>query len=187
MSETVRVWDLYVRIFHWSLVTVIFTALLTEDDLLDVHVIAGYAAGVLIASRIVWGLVGPKHARFTDFVYTPKNVLAYLKGMLAWNSPRHLGHSPAGGAMVVILLILITLIVASGIAAYGAEENAGPLASYFADSSRASRKLLGGVHELLSNLLWVAIIVHLGGVLLSSLQHKENLVRSMITGLKRKD
>ncbi len=187
MSEMVRVWDLYVRIFHWSLVTVIFTALLTEDDLLSIHVIAGYAAGVLIASRVVWGLVGPKHARFSDFVYKPKDVMAYLKGMMTRTSPRHLGHSPAGGAMVIVLLILIALIVASGLAAYGAEENAGPLASYFGGSGRVTRKLLGGVHELLSNLLWVAIIMHLGGVFIMSLLHRENLVRSMITGFKRKD
>lgn len=185
MTDTVRVWDLFVRVFHWSLVIVIFTALLTEDDLLTVHTIAGYIAGGLIVSRIIWGLVGPKHARFTDFVYSPKTVIAYIKGMASRRSQRYLGHSPAGGAMIIVLMILIALIVITGMAAYGAEENAGPLAAYFADSSRATRSLLGELHEILANMLWVAIIMHVGGVVFSSLAHRENLVRSMISGRKR--
>jgi len=186
MTETVRVWDLFVRLFHWSLVATVFISLFTEDDMLSLHSIAGYAAGVLIVARVIWGIIGPRHARFSDFVYSPAAVVAYLKGLMTRTAPRYLGHSPAGGAMILVLMVVIALTALTGVASYGAEEHAGPLAAYFADSGRATRSTLAVIHQGLANVLWVAIILHLGGVVYTSLVHRENLVRAMFSGDKRK-
>ena len=97
---TVHVWDRAVRVFHWTLAAAFFLAYFTEDDLLAIHVWTGYLIGGLIVLRLVWGLVGPRHARFSDFVTTPVTAWRYFIAMIPLRSRRHLGHSPAGGMMV---------------------------------------------------------------------------------------
>ena len=179
MPENVRVWDIFVRIFHWSLVTSVFVTLFTEDDLLDLHILAGYGAGLLIVARIVWGLVGPPYARFSNFIYAPAEVISYLSGLRTRAAPRYLGHSPAGGAMVIVLMIVVVLLVTTGLASYGAEENLGPLAAYFADSDRLTRSILAEIHQGLANALWLLIALHIGGVIYIGFVHRENLVRAM--------
>ncbi len=142
------VWDPFVRIFHWGLVAAFAVAYLTEDDLLDVHVWAGYIVGGLILARLVWGFTGPRHARFSDFVSGPGTSLRYIRDMLLFRGERHLGHSPGGGAMVILLLILIAATVVTGLIVYGGEEQAGPLAGIVSASdgrkpggrARASRQ-----------------------------------------------
>ena len=186
MKENVRVWDLFVRIFHWSLMVVVFVTLLTEDDLLDLHVFAGYGAGLLIMARIIWGLVGPKFARFSNFVYAPATVISYLKDLRNRDASRYLGHSPAGGAMVIALMILVLLIVVTGLASYAAEHSAGPLAAYLSGSPRLIRNVLSEIHQGLAGALWALIALHVGGVIYAGVFHHENLIRSMLTGLKRK-
>ena len=116
-AATVKVWDPFVRIFHWGLVAGFTVAYVTEDDLLTPHIWAGYLVGALIALRLPWGLIGPRHARFSDFVYRPRNVAAYLGDMLGFRARRCLGHSPAGGAMIVALLVVVAATVITGIAA----------------------------------------------------------------------
>ena len=105
MNDTIKVWDPLVRVFHWSLAAGFFTAYLTADEWRKLHVYAGYLIAGLVAFRVVWGLVGSRHARFTDFVAGPKAVGRYLLQLLQGRSPRYLGHNPAGGAMVVALLV----------------------------------------------------------------------------------
>ena len=129
-TQFVRVWDPLVRLFHLSLATAVLIAFLTEDDLLGLHLVAGYTVLVLIGVRLVWGLIGPRHARWSDFVRGPRATLAYLKDALKGRAARHLGHNPAGAAMVVALLLGLTTTALSGMAvlgASGAERAPGPI------------------------------------------------------------
>src|SRR4026207_2551341 len=104
-SAEVKVWDLFVRMSHWTLALTFFIAYFTEDEALTVHVWAGYLVGILVILRVLWGFVGPQRARFADFVYAPRTVVGYLFNLLRVRARRYLGHSPAGGAMVIALLI----------------------------------------------------------------------------------
>jgi cytochrome b len=110
----VRVWDPFVRVFHWSLVALFAVAFATGDEWMKAHVLAGYGIAVLVALRIIWGLVGSRHARFSDFVRGPSATLEYLEDTLKLNARRYLGHNPAGGAMVVTLLAALAIIVSTG-------------------------------------------------------------------------
>ena len=98
-------WDAFVRLFHWSVAVGFFVAYFTEDGPLTLHVWAGYVVGVLVVLRIVWGFIGPEHARFSSFIFPPGTVLRYLWDLLLGRAKRYLGHSPGGGAMVLVLLI----------------------------------------------------------------------------------
>lgn len=184
-QEQVRVWDPLVRLFHWSLVAAFATAFIVEDDLLGVHVWAGYLVLVLIAVRVAWGFVGSPHARFTDFVRGPRQVLGYLRESLRLAAPRHLGHNPLGGAMVVALLLLVGFTGLSGMALYGAQELSGPLAGLMSGTPPAVGEALEETHEVLANLTLVFIVAHVAGVLFSSFAHRENLILAMFTGRKR--
>ncbi len=125
--KTVKVWDPYVRFFHWSLVVGIIVQLVTAEDLKNVHATVGYLLIVLLILRILWGFVGSMHARFTDFIFPPAEILAYLKGLIQRNPRRYVGHNPAGGAMVCALLLILMLIALTGLKTLGAEGK-GPLA-----------------------------------------------------------
>jgi cytochrome b len=185
--ERIRVWDPLVRIFHWALVGGFATAFIVEDDLLGVHVWAGYLVLSLIAVRLVWGLIGTRHARFSDFVRKPSEVIAYVRDALQLRAPRYLGHNPAGGAMVIALMIAVTLTGLSGLAVYGAQELSGPLAPMMSALPGSWGHFFEEVHEVMANLTLALIVAHVAGVIFSSLSHRENLIGGMITGLKRKD
>lgn len=193
----VKVWDPFVRFSHWSLAITFFVAYLTEEDVLSLHVWSGYAVGTIVLLRILWGFVGPRHARFSDFLFSAREVWTYLLDLLLLRARRHLGHSPAGGAMVLALLLGLLLLVASGLATYAVEQNAGPLASVMGQSATGAGddkkdrreaeddELWEEVHEFLADLVLLLVLVHIAGVLLASLVLRENLVRSMVTGDKR--
>lgn len=184
--DSIKVWDPLVRLFHWSLAASVATAYIVEDDLLDVHVWAGYLALTLIGVRILWGLIGTRYARFSDFVRPPAEVRAYLMDILRFRARRYLGHNPAGGAMIVALLVTVALTGLSGLALYGAQEFAGPLAPAMRGLSASTAHALEDVHEVLANLTLTLVILHLGGVVFSSLAHRENLIGAMINGYKRR-
>jgi cytochrome b len=186
-AREVRVWDPLVRVFHWSLVAAFATAFIVEDDLLGVHVWAGYLVLALIAVRLVWGFIGTRHARFADFVRGPSTVAGYLGDALRMRAPRYLGHNPAGGAMVVALLILVAATGISGMALYGTQELSGPLAPLMGGLPADWGEGLEETHEVLANLTLVFIVAHVAGVLFSSLSHRENLILAMINGRKRGD
>ncbi len=185
-SKEVTVWDPFVRLFHWTLVLAFFVAWFTEDDWLDLHVWAGYTVLALVLARILWGFVGTRHARFRDFVRPPADVKAFLQQTLAGRAPRYLGHNPAGGAMIVLMLVMLLLVGLTGLAVYGMEEAAGPLAG-LAGAPEWLEDALEEVHEFLANAMLLLVAIHVAGVIVESLIHHENLVRAMITGRKRAD
>jgi len=167
----VTVWDPFVRLFHWSLVGLFAAAYLTGDEWKQAHVLFGYLIISLVGVRVVWGFVGTKHARFSDFVYSPRTTLGFVRESLAMRAKRYIGHNPAGGAMVLALLGAVCGIVASG---YMMTTDAFWGIEWVEDT-----------HEILVNITLGLIVLHVGGVLLASLEHRENLVRSMVTGRKR--
>ena len=209
-SDPVRVWDLFVRISHWVFVVAFVVAYLSEDAL-DVHVPVGYLLGATLALRIVWGFVGSRHARFADFMCTPRKAWHYLRDLLQGRAPRYLGHSPAGAMMIVLLILGLAGTTVSGLALYAAEENAGPLAGWMdrapggqdaagqrvgRDEDRdghrdaanvAAAEYWEEVHELSVNLTLLLVLMHVGGVAWASRVHHENLVFAMITGRKRRE
>ncbi|BAZ94942.1 cytochrome B561 [Thiohalobacter thiocyanaticus] len=183
-SDTIKVWDPLVRVFHWTLVLAFFTAYLTEDDWLDLHTLAGYTVLGLVAFRLLWGLIGTRHARFGDFVKRPHEVLTYIKEVLTLHPRRYLGHNPAGGLMIVLLLASLLATTGFGLAVYAAEEGAGPLAGMLIGVSESTGHLFEEVHEFFANFTLFLVAVHVAGVIVESLLHGENLVRSMVTGRK---
>jgi cytochrome b len=167
----VRVWDLFVRIFHWCLVLSFGLAWLTAKASAFVHQTAGYVAGTLILLRVLWGVAGPGYARFSQFVRDPVAVVHYLISMLRGREPRYVGHNPAGGAMVVTLLALICLTALTG--------------WMMTTDTYFGVEWVEGSHDILADVILVLVFLHVGGVGLASLRHRENLVKAMITGQKR--
>ncbi len=183
-SSTVPVWDLPVRLFHWSLAGTFLLAYLTgENDLEQIHSYLGYTIAGLLLFRLIWGFIGSRHARFADFVPSPGAVLGYFKQAFGHSGKRYLGHNPAGGAMVVALLLTLMLTALSGMALYGATDFAGPMAGWFRGALAAD--VLEELHEGLGQLCLILVGLHLAGVLFSSLAHRENLVKAMFTGRKQ--
>ena len=210
-SETIRatsrpastlVWDPLVRFGHWALVAAFAVAYLSAEEEAGgpdpLHVWGGYVVGVLVVLRVVWGFVGPRHARFSDFVRSPIVALVYFKDLLYGRARRYIGHSPAGGAMVIALLVCLAATVATGLIAYG-EEGKGPLAVVMVtDANEAGSRALaerrggetestiGELHGLMANITVALVVAHIFGVVVASVVHKENLVLAMITGRKRR-
>jgi cytochrome b len=170
-----------VRIFHWTLVAAFSIAYLTEDPLV-VHVWAGYVVGALVAARVFWGFIGPKHARFSDFIYSPAGGLRYTRDLISVRAKRYLGHSPGGGTMVLALLVFLAATVVTGLVVYGGDQQAGPLSGMF---SKETGEAVEELHELVANITLALIFFHVAGVALASFAHHENLLRAMITGYKR--
>ena len=166
-----RVWDPLVRIFHWSMLLAFLTAWFTSHSSDDIHHLAGYAAAALIFLRLLWGFLGTPYARFAQFVRDPGTILRYLRDMASGREARYLGHNPAGGAMV---LALMAAMAATALTGWMMTTDA-----YF------GVEWVGRTHDLVAHGLLVLILVHLGGVVLASLRHRENLVGAMLSGRKR--
>ena len=135
-QELFKVWDLPLRIFHWLLVAGFVIAYLTEDDLLTVHVWAGYLIFGLLLFRLVWGFIGNDYARFSNFLCSPVKSVIYVKDVAALKAKRYLGHNPAGAAMIMLLLFSLLMTSITGFAVYGADQAAGPLANIIESSNK---------------------------------------------------
>jgi cytochrome b len=167
----IRVWDPFVRLFHWTFALSFAVAWISAEDFERLHEAAGYAAGALALARVVWGFVGPGYARFSAFVRPPGAVAAHLKAMLEGSEARFVGHNPAGGAMIVLLLAAMTAAATTG----------WLLTTDWFWGSLAMKR----AHSALAHGLVLLVLAHLAGVALASFRHKENLVRSMVFGDKR--
>jgi cytochrome b len=137
-AETVRVWDPFVRVFHCSLAATVLIDWLTDEPRW-MHVWLGYVAGGLVVLRVIWGFIGPEHARFASFLTGPRAALNYLAGLIRFSSRRYIGHSPGGAAMVVALLIMVSVTAVTGMANLAADQGTGPLAGVIAKVERPPR------------------------------------------------
>jgi cytochrome b len=183
-GRTVKVWDPLVRVFHWGVAGAFALAFATAEELNGVHVNVGYVILALVAARLLWGLVGTRHARFASFVKGPRTVLRYLKDMVLLRAPATVGHNPAAAVMIVALLIALAATGVTGLMLHGAGNAAGPLAGLMAPYG-VLEDPLEDVHEFFAGLTLGLVGFHVAGVLFSSLLHRENLIRAMITGRKR--
>lgn len=182
----VKVWDLPVRLFHWSLVLGFILAYITAEFHAGfLHTWIGYFLCGLLLVRVSWGFLGNQYARFKSFIFTPSETIDYLKSLTKGNPKHYLGHNPAGALMVFALLALLTLIFLTGLITLAVIDFEGPLLflmNYFDDDASY---LVRHLHGWLINFALILIPLHLLGVVAGTIQHKENLVRAMITGKKK--
>ncbi len=206
-KNLIPVWDIFIRIFHWLLVLAFTIAYLSEDDFENLHVYAGYTVLGLISFRLVWGFIGSRYAQFSNFIYSPLEIKAYLSSLLSKKPKHYLGHNPAGGVMIIALLVSLFASTLSGIKIYGVQ-GYGPLADNGMEFSIISEAQAHGdnkhedekkgvkkeeseeeefweeIHEFFSNFTLLLVFVHIAGVIVASRIHGENLIRGMITGKK---
>lgn len=193
----VRVWDPLVRIFHWSLVGAFAVAWLSADEIQPVHEIAGYVVAGLVAFRLVWGIMGSRYARFAQFLKGPGATIAYLGDMARGRERRYLGHNPAGAVMIIALLLTLSGTAFTGWLMEEPDRVAmlpvvpQIVAPALADGANEygergeTEEALEEVHETLANLMLLLVALHVGGVVLASFRHHENLARAMVNGDKR--
>ena len=168
---TVRVWDPVVRFFHWGLIASLTVAWVTRGTWDQVHKFAGYAMAVLLVIRLIWGFAGSTHARFSDFVKTPRTTLGYMRAMMRGRAPRQLGHNPPGAAMILALMVLLAAIVITG--------HMMTTNTYFGVD------WVENAHKFTTYIVLGLASLHIAGVLFSSLEHRENLIAAMVSGRKR--
>jgi len=170
MSNRILVWDVPTRMFHWLLVLAFTVAFLTAESerTRDIHVVFGYILLGLLAFRLIWGFIGTRYARFGSFLFGPGEVAAYVKSLVKRKPAHYVGHNPAGSMAIWLLLLLGVASGVSGVMVY--EEVGGDV--------------LEEIHDLVSYAMLGVVAVHILGVLVSSVMHRENLVRAMITGYK---
>jgi cytochrome b len=183
-SATVKVWDILVRVMHWGLVAAFAVAHLSAEEehhgayeghsggpleAAPLHELAGYVILGIVLTRIVWGLIGTKHARFTNFIYKPSTIVGFLRQSIQFKAPRYIGHNPAGGAMTAVLLAMFVVLGGTG----------------YLMTTYAELRWLKEIHEVFANLSLVLVGLHVVGVIAASFEHRENLVKAMFTGRKR--
>ncbi|MFO0599476.1 MAG: DUF1924 domain-containing protein [Myxococcaceae bacterium] len=179
--KRIKVWDLAVRLSHLAFAVLVLGAFLTneEDALIPLHTRLGLVLLGVVLFRVAWGFVGPKHARFTDFVRGPRAVLDELKVMLRGRASHWLGHNPVGAVMVVALLVVMLVVTVTGVIVSQGPEWSGAL-GLSKDLGHAVKEL----HEAAAYSLPVLLVFHVGGVIASSLLEKQNLVAGIVTGFK---
>ncbi|HXH72105.1 MAG TPA: cytochrome b/b6 domain-containing protein [Mariprofundaceae bacterium] len=179
-------WDLFVRVFHWSLVLFFALAYLSGDfNVEDLHGWFGYVITVLIVGRFVWGFAGSANARFANFIYSPAETLAYFASVIK-NNPRHyVSHNPAGALMVFALLASLVALVASGLLLEDWGEYEGPLWAMHVSIGDALGHLAKYVHKALPEILLAMVGLHILGVVVATLQHRENFVHAMWYGQEK--
>lgn len=169
--KTILVWDLPLRVFHWLFVGSFVGAFLTAESerWRDAHAVLGYTMLVLVVFRVLWGVVGTRYARFGALPLAPRRAWAYLRSLVAGHPEHHVGHNPAGSLAIYALLALAGVTALTGLAAMAA----------------GTSEALEELHEGLANTMLAVVIVHVVGVAVGSLAHRENLAAAMLTGRKR--
>ncbi len=172
-GKTMRilVWDVPTRVFHWLLALSFAGAYITaeSESWALAHATLGYTFAGLILFRLIWGVVGTRHARFSDFAFGPRSVMRYLRSLLSSNPEHYVGHNPAGSWAIYLILLGGLGIGLSGYALY----------------NDIGGEVFEEVHEFFGNTVLLIVIVHILGVVISSFLHRENLPRSMVDGYKQ--
>lgn len=215
--NSVKVWDIFVRIFHWTLVGAMIGLYWSGETYKNLHILLGYFVLCLVLLRIIWGFIGTKHALFYDFLYRPRTIYDYLKSLIKGNPKHYMGHNPAGGLMIIVMLFTLLVTAFTGLKTFGSEGQR-PLANTdssifrlayadedehdddehddddddltYRDGHRQNKQkdeFWEDIHESMTSFMIFLVIAHVGGVIVSSWIHKENLLIGMITGIKKKE
>lgn len=186
MSEVtvpVRIWDIPIRLFHWAIVILLGTSWITEKQgWMELHFLAGYSLLALLLFRLVWGFVGSQTARFTSFLRNPLAVLRYILRLHRRGPDTELGHNAAGGWMVLVMLVLLAVQVGTGLCANDDGINEGPLFDYV---GKEWSDWLSHIHAVNFSLIQIMVSLHVLAVIAYALVKKHDLVRPMVTGVKR--
>ena len=172
MKKTL-VYDLPTRFFHWLFAGLFVTAFLiakTVDDdspIYSYHMLAGFLLGFVVLLRIIWGFVGSKHARFSSFALHPQDLITYFLGVLSGDKRKWAGHNPASSWAS---LIMMGLALGLGVTGY-----------FMATGSKES---LEDIHEILANAFLVTVLMHIAGVVLHALRHRDGIALAMVGGKK---
>jgi cytochrome b len=187
MKNKLLVWDLPVRLFHWSLVISLFAAWYTSDgerNLIDWHLKIGYFILGLIIFRIIWGIFGTRYARFTQFIPDKKALSHYLKNFRQEKNYTTVGHNPLGGLMVVLMLMLVLSQAVSGLFMNDDIFTSGP---YYAGASSSIQNIMSLMHHNVFDIIIIVSVLHIGAAFYYLLVKKANLIVPMITGYKKSD
>lgn len=180
---SMRVWDLPTRLFHWALVVLVLACYVTEREYwMDLHLLCGYAVLTLLIFRIIWGFIGSQTARFAYFVKSPALALRHLVHFFRREPDEEIGHNPAGGWMVLLLLALLLVSAISGLFSNDDIASEGPLAKYV---SKHTSDIFSAVHDIVWDVLLAAIVLHILAIIAYAVFKGQNLLRPMITGKKR--
>lgn len=184
-QDQVCVWDVPVRVFHWSIVVLVALSwAAVENGYMKLHLWSGLTLLTLLLFRIAWGFVGSTTARFADFAQRPARAVAYLRAMARGEYQPHAGHNPAGGWMVLLLLAALLLQAATGLFSNDGLRFNGPLAALI--SSRLSDRLTS-LHSTIFNIILLLVWMHVVAVLYYRYVRGENLIAAMISGRKPRD
>lgn len=178
-SRRIKLWDLPVRLVHWSFVVLIGLLWWTaENGKLDLHFTLGLIMLGLVVFRLIWGLIGSENARFAYFLKGPGTVIGYFKSLRGEHAPVA-GHNPAGGWSAFVLLLLLAAQAGTGLFAQSEDSDTGPL-NYLISYDRAES--ITGIHHLLFTLLQILIVLHIAAIVFYAVVKKDRLVPPMITG-----
>lgn len=184
-TASVKVWDISIRIFHWSIVALVPALYFTAKEgggAMEYHAAMGYLMLWLMIFRLMWGFFGTRYARFTDFLYKPKDISKYLMSILRKPHQFYLGHNPVGGISVLVIIALLTVQVVTGLFSNDDVLLEGPLAVMVSEGMSGT---LTWVHKESFYILLYVLTLHMGAILFYRFYLHSNLVTPMITGKKK--
>lgn len=183
-TQTLPVWDIFTRLFHWGLAGAIGFAWWSGEEggnWMTWHMRAGYAVVALVFFRVIWGFIGSHYSRFGDFLKSPGFTLRYFRQVVKGHAPSYTGHNPLGGWMVLAMILLCAVQGISGLFATDDIFTEGPLTAWVSSDTAA---LLTDIHKVNFNILLIAVGLHLCGVVYHQRFKREPLVQGMIHGRK---